>query len=57
MYGSQVDSKWPTSQNGKFSSKKVWIPKRFHRPASELSLSLFIQQWVKQAAAEEKSAL
>lgn len=56
MYGSQVNSKWPISQNGKLSTKEVWIPKRFHRPVSELPLSLFIQQWVKQAAPEEKSA-
>lgn len=56
MHGSQVHSKWPVNQNGKFSTKEVWIPKRIHRPASELLLSLFIQQWVKQAAPEEKCA-
>lgn len=56
MYGSQINIKWPTCQNDIFSTKKAWIPKRFHRPVSELPLSLLIQQWVKQAADEERSA-
>lgn len=41
MYGSQASSKWPTIQNSKSSSKKLfpWTvnPQNLHRPVSECS--------------------